>query len=282
MVSWDPGPVLMTMDPAGTSTQLIDVRTGLRGPQTPFTLGNPDWPILAIPGEPVRRFFNTNAGTLVISHDANGNEVSQQLFEAFPHVNVSAVDAVTVMYGDFRRPSVSDLTADLDDSELSVLAMAAQIVHDDGPALLAALTMLTGASPSAYHPAGHYGIAHMTAEQLAAGGWGDLPERIITAGAERQFEILGQYLAALDPSTTDTMGKVLAALATGTPVSGGDDTVVVPAPVPPELANLVPIGDDGLPDSQITVGSLQRMIDFVLTEQTGREIFGRLRTTSFA
>ena len=157
---------------------------------------------MAIPGEPVRRFWKT-VPPQVESRAADGSQVMQNLSDVFPRLPLSGVDAATVMYGDFRRPAVSQLTAELDDGDLAVLASAAQIVGDDGPRLLAVLSILTGASPGAYHPEGNYGIAHMTAQQLVAGGWAEPPEAIISGGAERQFEILGQYLATLDPTSTD-------------------------------------------------------------------------------
>ena len=282
VISWDPGPVVMTLDPAGQNLQLMDLRTGLRGPEAPFGWSNPGFPILAIPGEPVRRFWKT-VPPQVESQAADGSQVMQSLSDVFPRLPLSGVDAATVMYGDFRRPAVSQLTAELDDGDLAVLASAAQIVGDDGPRLLAVLSILTGASPGAYHPEGRYGIAHMTEQQLVAGGWAEPPEAIIPAGAERQFEILGQYLATLDPISTDRAGKLLAVLATGQPVASDDDAAVVdPAPIPTRLRNLIPIGPDGVPADQITLGDLQRMVDELLEGTAGRELFGRMRNTSFA
>ena len=143
VISWDPGPVVMTLDPAGQNLQLIDLRTGLRGPEAPFGWSNPDFPILAIPGEPVRRFWKT-VPPQVESRAADGSQVMQNLSDVFPRLPLSGVDAATVMYGDFRRPAVSQLTAELDDGDLAVLASAAQIVGDDGPRLLAVLSILTG------------------------------------------------------------------------------------------------------------------------------------------
>jgi len=282
VISWDPGPVVMTLDAPGQSLQLIDLRTGLRGPAAPFGWSYPDFPILAIPGEPVRRFWNS-VPAQVESRAADGSQVMQNLSDVFPQLPLSGVEAATVMYGDFRRPAVSRLTAELDDGELAVLASAARIVGDDGPRLLAVLSILTNASPGAYHPEGRYGIAHMSAAQLLAGGWPEPPEAIIRAGAERQFEVLGQYLATLAPTSTDRAGKLLALLATGQPVASDDDaTVVVPAPIPSRLQNLIPVGAGGVPADQITLGDLQRMVDELLEGPAGRELFGRMRHTSFA
>ena len=281
VISWDPGPVVMTLESMGQRLQLVDLRTGLRGPESQFLWGNPDLPILAIPGEPVRRFWKT-VPPQVESQAADGSQVMQNLSDVFPRLPLSGVDAATVMYGDFRRPAVSQLTAELDDGDLAVLASAAQIVGDDGPRLLAVLSILTGASPGAYHPEGHYGIAHMTAQQLIAGGWPEPPEAIVRAGTERQFEILGQYLATLDPTSTDRAGKLLAVLATGQAVASDDDAaVVVPAPIPTRLQNLIPVGLDGEPAAEITLGDLQRMVDDLLDGPAGRELFGRMRNTSF-
>ncbi len=281
VISWDPGPVVMTLDPPGQNLQLVDLRTGLRSPAAAFDWSNPDFPILAIPGEPVRRFWPT-VPPQVESRAADGSQVMQNLSDVFPLLPFSGVDAATVMYGDFRRPTVSDLTADLDDGELAALANAARVVQDDGPRLLAVLALLTRASPAAYHSDGHYGIGAMTADQLTAGGWVDPPEAIIRAGSVAQLETLGRYLGTLDPLARDTPGKVLAVLATGQPVTSGDDTVVVPAPVPARLQNLVPLGADGTPADQITLADLQAMVDDLINGPRGREIFGRMRTTAFA
>jgi hypothetical protein len=281
VISWDPGPVVMTLDPPGLSLQLVDLRTGLRSPAAPFDWGNPQFPILAIPGEPVRRFWTT-VPPQVESRAADGSQVMQNLSDVFPQLPLSGVDAATVMYGDFRRPTVSDLTADLDDGELNALANAARVVQDEGPRLLAVLALLTRASPAAYHPDGHFGIAHLTAEQLVGGGWLDPPDAIIRAGAVAQLETLGRYLATLDPAAVDTPGKVLAVLATGQPVTNGDDTVVVPAPVPARLQNLVPRDADGTPADLITLADLQGLVDDLINGPRGAEIFGRMRTQAFA
>jgi hypothetical protein len=261
--------------------QLVPLPTGPHLPAAPFDWGNPQFPILAIPGEPVRRFWAT-VPPQVESRAGDGSQVMQNLSDVFPQLPLSGVDAATVMYGDFRRPTVSDLTADLDDGELSALANAARVVQDEGPRLLAVLALLTRASPAAFHPDGHFGIAHLTAEQLVAGGWVDPPDAIIRAGAVAQLETLGRYLATLDPAAVDTPGKLLALLATGQPVTTGDDTVVVPAPVPARLQNLVPRGADGTPADQITLADLQGMVDDLINGPRGAEIFGRMRTQAFA
>lgn len=75
---------------------------------------------------------------------------------------------------------------------------------------------------------------------------------------------------------------MLAVLATGQPVASDDDTaVVVPAPIPTRLQNLIPVGPDDEPASEITLGDLQRMVDDLLEGPAGAELFGRMRHTSF-
>ena len=57
---------------------------------------------------------------------------------------------------------------------------------------------------------------------------------------------------------------------------------MVPAPIPSRLQNLIPVGAGGVPADQITLGDLQRMVDELLEGPAGRELFGRMRHTSFA
>lgn len=283
VISWDPGPVLMVMDAAGQSTQLVDLRTGLRGPATPFDWGNPDFPILAIPGEPVRRFWRNFVPLLVEHRAANGDQVMQNFSDVFPELlSLGGVDAVTLMYGDFSQRSVARATAHLDDRALQAVGAAAAAIGAGGPDILAMLFVLTGADPAAFHPDGHFGIAHMSEFQLVIGGWAMPPETILRAGAVAQVETMARTLTTMPSTVRDSAEKVLAFLATGTAFENGDDaTVVVAAPVPDRLKDLAPRSPDGSPATQITMGDLRILLSGVLEGPVGQEIFARMWGFSF-
>jgi len=147
--------------------------------------------------------------------------------------------------------------------------------------ILAALYVLSGLRPTAYHPHGHYGVAQMTADQLRSGGWNDPPEAILDAGVDRQMAVLTSYLAAL-PAHADVVWP-LVVLLTGQPVASLDDeTVVARAPYSARLGDFVAVSLDGVVSDVVTIGDLRRAIGAVLAGPLQRELRNRAAETSLA
>ena len=192
VVSWDAGPILMVPDLMGTPNTVtpVDVRDYSMGPAQPINTP-PGTPTIAIPGEPVRWFTDgtpqqviTNGPTpdaLLVPPLPNGpGHVSEPLSQAFQQnlrTDDEIVDA-TIMYGG-HSAALAAATAGLTDIEMRAVVGVAPKFAASGAQMLAMLYLLSGLRFDAYHPAGTYGIAAMTAEQLSAAGWTSAPELIL-------------------------------------------------------------------------------------------------------
>lgn len=205
-ISSGPGPELIRID-AEDNAHTIDMRTGIRGPKTRWTLTDPRFPVLLIPGEPAR--FISKLGdtdTVMTLGSPDGQSLSAAFF-----LPTSRIDTVTLTYGDLSRPAMADMTGSFGDADMNPFR---RLIGEflDGAHILAALFLLTGLDPQAWHPDGRFGLAHMTAEQLAAGGWDDSPELIIRAGSGAQAETLVSFLETLPFGEHDGPERLLTLL----------------------------------------------------------------------
>jgi hypothetical protein len=293
VVSWDAGPILMVPDLMGTPNTVtpVDVRDYSMGPAQPINTP-PGTPTIAIPGEAVRWFTDgtpqqviTNGPTpdaLLVPPLPNGpGHVSEPLSQAFQQnlrTDDEIVDA-TIMYGG-HSAALAVATAGLTDIEMRAVVGVAVKFAASGAQMLAMLYLLSGLRFDAYHPAGTYGIAAMTTEQLSAAGWDSAPELIL--GDTDQLGWLLSYLGTFPTWHADIVWP-LAVLLSGQAVDDLSDTaVVLQAPYPPRLRGVAALDAEGAMGDVVTVGQLRAAIDGVLTGPLQAELTGRATGTTLA
>ncbi len=290
VVSWDAGPILMAPNmmgsPANTITAL-DLRDFSMGSPQPTSVPT-GLPTIAIPGEPVRWFtadtpqqvasLGTTPDSLNVP--AGTGLVKQPISTVFPGLpaNDQIVDA-TIMYGS-HTPVLAEATARLTDIEVRAIVGVAPKFGASGAQVLAMLYLLSGLRFDAYHPAGSYGIAAMTTDQLRAAGWTDPPEQFLAV--DDQIGFLSAYLGTFPTWHADIVWP-LAVVLSGQAVDDlSDAAVVLRAPYPPRLRGVAAVDADGAMGEVVTVGSLRAAINGVLQGPLGWELTGRAAFTTLA
>ena len=275
--SWDVGPIVLYRNADGTAN-LVDLRDDSAGPAQPFPLDSTS-PMIAIPDEPLR-WFTSDVPQNVASRVGN-TTVVQPVSAVFPELPLTGpIVEATILYG-AAEAALADATAALTDADVRAVVDLAGPLGARGEELLAALYLLSGLRPGAYHPQGYYGIAQLSAQQLPVGGWTDPPAAILDASGQRQIGVLSTYLGTF-PFHAGAHWQ-LAALLSGTPLTDqGDATVVARAPYPPRLRALEPVTANGVVADTITVADLRNAINAVLAGPLHWELRNRAAEISLA
>jgi hypothetical protein len=291
VVSWDAGPILMAPNMMGSpdwTNTPVDLRDFSSGTPEPTLLPG-GMPMIAIPGEPVRWFTPDTpqqVATLGIIHGVDGfpigfGPVNQPISTVFPLLPAGdrIVDA-TIMYG-AHWAALAVATSPLTDVEVRAVVAAAPKFAASGEAVLAMLHLLSGLRPDAYHPAGSYGIAAMTPDQLRTAGWTEQPEDFLRVGVFDQIGFMEAYLGTF--TWHADIAWALAVLLSGHAVDDLTDAAVVYSePYPPRLRGFAATGADGVVSQAVTVGDLRAAINAVLAGPLGWELHGRAAETTLA
>ncbi|MFG2891309.1 hypothetical protein [Streptomyces sp. NPDC048248] len=113
-------------------------------------------------------------------------------------------EAAWLMTGDPEQWPAPQLTPDVSDGVLRSLSDAALGADVSPGVLLAVAYAESGMRTSAYHPSGRYGPLQLTADQLEAAGWADLPGNVLDAMPEELTPVLTAHLLNVGiPSDAD-------------------------------------------------------------------------------
>jgi hypothetical protein len=170
------------------------------------------------------------------------------------------------------------LSGDVSNALLRAIVAAAQGANVHPDVALAVINAESGVRQDAYHPAGRYGLLQLTAEQLAAAGWGGPPAGVLTAPPDAQRDVLGNRLAAaaVGPDADE-------ALLWGALLLPGEDrsqwtaTTVIASPTGPRPELFATHGAaDADGDGQLTIGDLDLYTRARRNERRFAELASRL------
>jgi hypothetical protein len=290
VVSWDVGPIALVRNmmgsPAG-STNIVDMRDFSVGPAE-MTFLPPDDPMIAIPGGEIYWFTADDPqriGYLGFSHTVDGipvgwGPVTKPVAEVFPQLPNDRIVDATVVYG-AHATALADVTAALSDADVRAIGALAGPLGAQPDELLAALYLLSGLRPTAYHPQGFFGLPQLAAPQLPFGGWSDSAETFLEADAQRQISVLATYLGRF-PFHAGAHW-VLADLLSGEPlVDLGDATVVARAPYTARMGGWATVSPEGFVSDTVTIADLRRAIADVLSSPLEYELRHRIAETTLA